>query len=177
MPVNFFFSKSFEPTLNKSHDLWLISLSLVTASSTTTTTTTSMHQPRQPQQWPQPQQRSMVSPPFFFPLIFYALIYLSFVLATTITDHDDNWQPKKNTTSTPTNSLPTQCVKLVIATTVAAVAARDVTHLLELLVCLFYYYCTNFFRSPLCVEMAVAASAAAAEMTKEWEGQQEPLVF
>ena len=35
----------------------------------------------------------------------------------------------------------------------------------------------NFFRSPLCVEMAVAASASAAEMTKEWEGQQEPLVF
>ena len=31
------------------------------------------------------------------------MLYLSFVLATTITDHDDNWQrPNKNTTSTPT---------------------------------------------------------------------------
>ena len=45
----------------------------------------------------------MVSPPFFFPLIFYALIYLSFVLATTITNHDDNWQPKK----TPPAHQPT----------------------------------------------------------------------
>ena len=48
----------------------------------------------------------MVSPPFFFPLIFYALIYLSFVLATTITDHDDNWQLKKKHHQ-HTNQLPT----------------------------------------------------------------------
>jgi hypothetical protein len=33
-----FFLKSFKPTLNKSHDKWLISFPLVTASSTTTTT-------------------------------------------------------------------------------------------------------------------------------------------
>ena len=42
-----------------------------------------------------------------------------------------------------------------IATSVAAVAAQDAT-LLELLVCLFFYYYTNFFRSPLCIEMAMA---------------------
>ena len=41
----------------------------------------------------------MVSPPVFF----FPMLYLSFVLATTITDHDDNWcRPNKNNASTPT---------------------------------------------------------------------------
>jgi hypothetical protein len=45
--LHFYFLKSFEPTLNKSRDVWLIFSPLVTASLTTTTT---RHQPpRQPQ--------------------------------------------------------------------------------------------------------------------------------
>ena len=115
--ILFFFSKLFEPTLNKSPELWLILNPGASSSSTTTMTYTKQQQQQQLTPPPHNNNNQTINLRFnggFFSPFLILLYTFSFSYDHHLNDDDPQ---------------VTQHIEMAIGATAAAAWARDMTHL------------------------------------------------